>query len=78
MSEEETIKEVKKTIEKIRPFINRDGGDIEFDKLVDGVVYVKFLGACQGCNLISSTLENGVEVIIMEEVPGIVAVKVSE
>lgn len=78
MEEKETIKAIKKTLEKIRPFINRDGGDVEFVKFEDGIVYVKFSGACEGCTLINSTLENGVEVILMEEVPGVIAVRIAE
>jgi Fe-S cluster biogenesis protein NfuA len=72
---EKTINLIRKTLDKIRPFINRDGGDIEFVKFEEGIVYVRFLGACQNCSAVQETLANGVEVIIMEEVPGVVAVK---
>jgi Fe-S cluster biogenesis protein NfuA len=72
---EKTINLVKKTLDKIRPFINRDGGDIEFVKYEEGIVYVRFLGACRNCSAVGETLGNGVEVIIMEEVPEVVAVK---
>lgn len=73
--EKDTIKLIQKTLDKIRPFINRDGGDIEFVKFEEGIVYVKFLGACQNCSAVQDTLGNGVEVILMEEVPGVVAVR---
>lgn len=72
---EKTVKAIKKTLDKIRPFINRDGGDIEFVKFEEGIVYVKFLGACQGCSAVQDTLSNGVEVIVMEEVPEVIAVR---
>lgn len=73
--EKDVVKLIQKTLDKIRPFINRDGGDIEFVKFEDGVVYVKFLGACQNCSAVQDTLSNGVEVILMEEVPDVVSVK---
>lgn len=68
-------KEIIKVIEKIRPYINRDGGDIEFVDFQDGIVYVKMLGACNGCSLIDSTLQDGVAEILMEEVPGVYGVQ---
>ncbi len=73
-----TIKLIKETLDKIRPFLNRDGGDVHFDSYEDGIVYVSVSGACQGCALINETLYGGVEQILMEEVPGIVAVRLSE
>lgn len=70
-----TIELIKQTIEKIRPFINRDGGDVLFDSFEDGIVYVDMLGACQDCVMIDSTLAGGIEIILMEEVPGVLGVK---
>lgn len=78
MEKEETIVLIKKTLEKIRPFINRDGGDVEFVSFEEGIVYIKLLGACEGCVMIDETLSNGIEVILMEEVPGILAVKLAQ
>lgn len=68
MTEEEKIKEI---IEKIRPFLVSDGGDIEFVKYEDNIVYVKLSGACAGCELINYTLKDGVEGAIKEEVPNV-------
>ena len=73
--EKDVIKAINKTLDKIRPFINRDGGDIEFVRFEEGIVYVKFLGACQNCSAVQDTLGNGVEVILMEEVLEVVAVR---
>lgn len=75
---ESTIQLIKETLNKIRPFIQRDGGDVIFDSFEDGIVYVSMIGACAGCTLIEDTLYNGVETILMEEVPGIVAVRLAE
>ena len=77
MDNEETIKLIKATLNKIRPFLQRDGGDVEFDSYEDGIVYVNVLGACDGCSLISQDIEGGIEVIIMEEVPGVIAVRLA-
>lgn len=66
-----------KTLDKIRPFINRDGGDVEFVSFKDGIVYVKMHGACEGCALIDSTLSDGIGIILMEEVPGVIDVRVA-
>ncbi|WP_423900697.1 NifU family protein [Eggerthia catenaformis] len=63
-------------ISKIRPYLQRDGGDIEFVMLQDGVVYVQLFGACQGCGLVDVTIKDGVEQIMLEEVPGVVEVRV--
>ncbi|HMM00416.1 MAG TPA: NifU family protein [Bacilli bacterium] len=70
-----TIEEqIEQTLDKIRPFIRRDGGDVKFLRFDNGVVYVSMVGACQGCSLIDTTLTQGIEVILMEEVPGVLGV----
>ena len=74
---EETIKLIKETLDKVRPFINRDGGDIEFVDFIDGIVYVNMKGACQDCVLIDTTLSDGIEIILQEEVPGVIDVKLA-
>ncbi len=72
------IELIKITLDKIRPFINRDGGDVEFVRFEDGIVYVKMIGACEGCTLIDSTLSEGIKIILMEEVPGVIDVRLAE
>ena len=74
---EETVALIEKTLDKIRPFIQRDGGDVEFVDFIDGIVYVKMQGACQDCMLIDSTLSDGIEIILMEEVPGVLGVRLA-
>lgn len=74
---EETISLIQKTLDKIRPFIQRDGGDVEFVDFIDGIVYINMAGACQDCMLIDSTLSDGIEIILMEEVPGVLGVKLA-
>lgn len=77
-NEEQVIYNIKASIEKIRPYINMDGGDLQFVAYKDGTVYVQMLGACAGCMLIDSTLQDGVATILMEEVPEVTAVKLVE
>lgn len=68
--------EIIQTIDKIRPYLQRDGGDVEFVEFKDGIVYVRMLGACMDCGLIDDTIKEGVEAILLEEVEGVVEVKV--
>lgn len=73
---EAKIEEVKKCINKIRPYIQRDGGDVEFVALDEtGVVTVRMLGACTDCLSIDDTLKDGIEAILLEEVEGITKVR---
>ena len=67
--------EIKKVINKSKPYLNRDGGDIDFVKFEDGIVYVHMLGACAGCTMLDETLKEGVEMILVEEVPGVLEVR---
>lgn len=72
----ENIEEqIKNVIHKLRPYLQRDGGDIEYVDFKDGIVYVRMLGACAGCTMIDDTLKDGVEQILMEEVPGVLEVQ---
>ena len=75
---DETEKLIIETLDKIRPFIQRDGGDIHFVDFKDGIVSIKLSGACDGCSMVNETLFGGVEVILMEEVPGVIGVKLAE
>ena len=45
----ETEKQIVEILEKLRPYLQRDGGDVEYVKFEDGIVYVQMLGACVGC-----------------------------
>lgn len=62
---------VEKALEKIRPLLQRDGGDIELVDVTDGVVKVRLTGACKGCPMSQMTLKQGVEKLLMKEVPGV-------
>ena len=66
MNIEQKIIEV---IDQLRPFLINDGGNIEFVKYEDNIVYIKMLGACADCALIDTTLTDGIESAIREEIP---------
>lgn len=68
---EEKIIEV---IEKLRPYLIQDGGDIEFVKYEEGKVYVKVHGACSNCALLDDTLKDGVEAALTSEIPEVIEV----
>lgn len=67
--QEEIEKKILTFIDKIRPFLVSDGGNIEFIKFENGIVYVRMLGACSGCSLIDVTLKDGIEQLMTEEIP---------
>jgi Fe-S cluster biogenesis protein NfuA len=60
---------VKEVLDKVRPALQRDGGDVEFIGVNDGTVKVKLTGACAGCPMSTLTLKNGIERILKQEVP---------
>lgn len=78
MNNDKTIKLIKQTIKKLRPYLNADGGDLDFVKFEDGIVYVRLLGACIGCSSSDDTITNSVETLLLEEVPGVIGVEVVE
>ena len=69
-SEDEVIQTILELIDvKVRPMVQEDGGDVEFRKFEDGVVYLKMQGACSGCPSAPATLKRGIERMLMHWVP---------
>lgn len=64
-NEEDKIKEV---INYLRPYLINDGGNIEFVKYENNIVYIKMQGACANCQMLDLTLKEGIEAAIKEEV----------
>lgn len=62
---------IKEMIEDIRPYLNMEGGDISFIKYEDRYVYVKLLGACSHCLAQDETLQNGLLLLLQDEIPEI-------
>ncbi len=64
--------EVQKALEKVRPGLQADGGDVELiDVSPEGVVRVKLTGACHGCPMSQMTLKMGIEKILKQQVPSV-------
>ncbi len=75
LNREETINQIEEVLNVIRPYINNDGGDVEFiDVTEDGIVKIRLLGACVGCGMADVTVTQGIEQSLVEEVPGIIGV----
>lgn len=68
---EKDVQKIKEVIGKLKPFLINDGGNIEFLKYEDGIVYIKMLGACANCMMLDFTLKESVEAAIMSEVPNV-------
>jgi Fe-S cluster biogenesis protein NfuA len=60
---------VTEVMDKIRPSLQRDGGDVELVEVDDGTVKVKLTGACAGCPMSTMTLKMGIEKILKEQIP---------
>ena len=75
MTDLEQKEQVQEVLDKLRPFLLRDGGDCELVDIEDGVVRLRLLGACGSCPSSTITLKAGIERALLEEVPGIVEVE---
>lgn len=63
--------EVEKVLDKIRPALQADGGDVELVDVEGGVVKVRLTGACGGCPMATITLKNGIEAHLKREIPSV-------
>ncbi|QCR33365.1 NifU family protein [Lysinibacillus sp. SGAir0095] len=75
MTELEQKEQVQEVLDKLRPFLLRDGGDCELVDIEDGIVRLRLLGACGSCPSSTITLKAGIERALLEEVPGIIEVE---
>ena len=67
---------IKEALEKIRPYLQRDGGDVEFVEYTeDKIVKVRLQGQCAGCPMSQMTIKNGIERLLKEEYPEIDSVE---
>ncbi|GAA3409101.1 NifU family protein [Paenibacillus hodogayensis] len=72
--QEAVYDEVLEVLDKLRPFLQRDGGDVELVDVEDGIVKLKLMGACGSCPSSTITLKAGIERALVEEVEGITEV----
>ena len=68
------VKKIKNVINKLRPFLVSEGGNIEFVKYENNIVYIKMMGACANCEMLDLTLKDGIEAAIIDEVPEVLEV----
>ena len=75
MTDTTITEQVQEVLDKLRPFLLRDGGDCELVDIEDGIVKLRLLGACGTCPSSTITLKAGIERALLEEVPGIIEVE---
>jgi Fe-S cluster biogenesis protein NfuA len=69
---------VQAVIDKIRPALQADGGDVELVEVENGIVKVRLQGACVGCPMSQMTLKQGIERLIKQEIPEIESVEAAD
>ena len=62
---------VEEALDKVRPQLMQDGGNVELVDVEEGIVKVKLTGACSGCPMSTLTLKMGIEKILKQEIPEI-------
>lgn len=65
---EEIVKRINEVLDKIRPYLENDGGSVTLNKYENGVVYVTLVGACSNCPMASITLKEGIEHALISEI----------
>lgn len=65
------VDQIKEILDSMRPYLNMDGGDVEFIKYEDKIVYVKLTGACAACLIQDDTLKNGLFETLKADIPEI-------
>ena len=73
-TESEIIEEIEAVIDKVRPYLQNDGGDVIFKRFENGIVYVSLVGACSNCPMALMTLQDGIENALISEIPEVIKV----
>jgi Fe-S cluster biogenesis protein NfuA len=73
--EKDVVERIKDVLNNTRGFLQQDGGDIDFIDFKDGIVYVQMRGACVGCGALNTTLYDGIESILLAEVPEVIGLE---
>lgn len=71
MNMSEIEKKIIDVLDQLRPFLISEGGNIEFIKYQDHIVYIQMTGACSNCEMLDYTLKDGIEFALKEEIPEI-------
>lgn len=72
---EDVINKIIVLIDKLKPFLINDGGNLEFVKYENNIVFIRMLGACKDCDMMDITLKEGIEEIIVNEIPEVKEVR---
>ena len=67
-------KRINEVLDKIRPYLENDGGSVKFNRYENGIVYVTLIGACSNCPMATMTLQDGIETALIKEVPEVIKV----
>ncbi|MFQ5924866.1 MAG: NifU family protein, partial [Dehalococcoidia bacterium] len=60
---------IEEVLDRIRPYLEADGGGVELIDVSEGIVTLRLLGACSGCQMRTVTVQGGIERILKEQVP---------
>jgi Fe-S cluster biogenesis protein NfuA len=71
MAKNDTTERIKEILNTLRPYLNMDGGDVEFIKYEENIVYVKLTGACAACMFSDETIKNGLFETLRADIPEI-------
>ena len=74
MKEKDIEKRINEVLDKVRPYLENDGGSLKFNRFENGVVYVTLVGACSNCPMAALTLEDGIETALVNEIPEVIKV----
>lgn len=74
MKDEKIIEKINEVLDRVRPYLENDGGSVKFNRYENGVVYVTLVGACAGCPMASATLEDGIATALINEIPEVIKV----
>ena len=74
MENKEIEIKINEVLDKIRPYLENDGGSVKFNRYENGIVYVTLIVACAGCPMAASTLEDGIETALVNEIPEVIKV----
>ena len=68
---------IQKSLDKVRPMLQADGGDVKFVKFDEktGTLFVQMLGMCAGCPMAQITIKEGIEKVIVKEIPEVKSVE---
>lgn len=74
LKDNDIVVKINEVIDKVRPYLQNDGGDVKFKRFENGVVYVSLVGACSNCPMATMTLQDGIETALISEIPEVIKV----